>query len=132
MIDWSRVKYFKKSEFSEPDKMSDLLIYSLDALRNFVNKPITVNSSYRANDAGTHGRGEAVDIVIKGLDVLDQFLIAERTRLFSGIGVYPFWNRPGIHVDVRSLKANEHGARWARDRAGFYVALNSKFLNNIK
>ena len=34
------------------------------------------------------------------------FEAARDLRLFSGIGVYPFWKpRPGLHLDVRHLSA---------------------------
>lgn len=132
MTDWSKVRFFEPWEFlGYADEMSPLLIYSLDALRKFVGRPIRINNAFRPGDNGTHGRGEAADIVITGLHVVDQFLMAERTRLFAGIGCYPHWNRPGLHLDVRALQPNQHGPRWARNAAGIYVALNGKFLLSL-
>lgn len=132
MIDWSKVKWFKPYEFGEhADKIDPLLVYSLDALRDFVKRPIRINSAYRPGDDGQHGLGKAADIVIAGLGCIDAFFVAERTRLFTGIGVYPFWHLPGIHVDVRDLKANEHGARWGRNKDGVYVALDFKFVKSF-
>ena len=131
-IDWEKVRYFKRSEFQHADKLDPLLIYSLDALRHAAGKSIKINSDYRDGDPGQHGQGKAADIVISGLSVVDQFLLAEKTRLFSGIGIYPFWNMPGIHVDIRELRPHEQGARWARDAAGIYVPLTWKFIKNIQ
>lgn len=130
-VDWSLVKHFKPSEFTRPEKMSALLIYSLDKLRKQAGSPIIVNSDYREGDSGQHGQGKAVDIVISGMNVVDQFLLAEKSRMFSGIGLYPFWNRPGIHVDVRELQLGEPAARWLRNAAGFYVAITQKQLRNL-
>lgn len=130
--DWTKVRFFKPSEFKHPDKLDPLLIYSLDALRAAAGKPITINSDYRDGDPGQHGFGRAVDIVIHGLSVVDQFLIAEKTRLFSGIGIYPFWNQPGIHVDIRPLQPQEPAARWARNAAEKYVSLDWKFIKAIQ
>ena len=130
--DWSKVRFFKPSEFSHPDNLDPLLVYSLDALRQAAGRSIKINSDYRPGDPGQHGLGRAVDIIISGLHVVDQFLLAEKTRLFSGIGIYPHWNRPGIHVDIRTLTPHEPGARWARDAAGIYVPLTWKFIKNIQ
>ena len=128
--DWTKVRHFKKSEnWGDPDKMNPLLIYSLDALRELAHSIIIINRGYCPNDPGsTHKDGDAADVVITGFSVMDQFLLAEKTRLFSGIGVYPFWNRPGLHLDVRQLRANQHAPRWGRNAAGVYVALDAKFL----
>jgi uncharacterized protein YcbK (DUF882 family) len=131
--DWIKVKHFKRIEaWGDPDKINPLLVYSLDALREFVGKPIIINNAYRPGDPGTHGNGDAADVIIVGLSVVDQFLMAERTRLFAGIGVYPHWRRPGLHVDIRPLQPHQHGPRWARNAAGIYVALNAKFLRSIQ
>jgi uncharacterized protein YcbK (DUF882 family) len=130
--DWSKVKHFKPSEFTYPDQFDPLLIYSIDALRDAAGRSIKINSDYRPGDPGQHGLGRAVDIVISGLHVVDQFLLAEKTRLFAGIGIYPHWNRPGIHVDIRTLQPHEPGARWARDIAGNYVALTWAFMRGLK
>lgn len=133
MTDWEKVRWFKRSEnWGDPDKINPLLVYSLDALREYAGKSIIINNAYRPDDKGsTHADGDAADIVIVGLPVVDQFLLVERTRLFTGIGIYPYWNKPGLHVDVRTLQPNQHGARWARNEKGLYVALDWKFIRNI-
>lgn len=132
MVDWKKVRYFKKSEFAHPESLDPLLIYSLDALRAAAGKSIRINCDFRPGDPGQHGLGKAADIVISGFSVVDQFLIAEKTRLFSGIGIYPYWNSPGIHVDIRTLKPHEPGARWARNEKGVYVPLDWAFISKIK
>ena len=132
MTDWSKVRFFEPWEFfGYADMMSPLLIYSLDALRKFVGRPIRINNAFRPGNGGTHGRGEAADIVITGLHVVDQFLMAERTRLFAGIGIYGFWNRPGLHLDIRQLQPHQHGPRWCRNAAGFYVPMTWKELRGL-
>lgn len=143
MIDWKKVKYFKPTEnwgtldgkTCPPEEairhLNPLLVYCLDALRAFVGKPIIIHCAYRPNDPGsTHHKGDAVDFHIAGMPVVDQFLMTERTRLFAGIGVYPFWNNPGLHADVRQLRPNQHGPRWGLNAAGIYTALDSKFLRS--
>ena len=127
-INWEYVRFFKPTEFVSPELMSPILIYALDALRAKVGRPFIVHSSYRGGDEGTHGKGLAVDGHFDGVPLIDQFLAAEKSLLFGGIGLYPHWNNPGIHVDVRNVTKEKGGARWGRNAAGVYVALDSKFL----
>lgn len=129
-MDWTKIKYFKKEEFGvDYDKMSQQLIFALDHLRSIVNRPIKINSAYRAQDPGsTHSAGLAADIVIQDLSLMDQYLIAEKMGLFASIGLYPAWSKPGLHLDVRKLKKGEIGKRWIRDKQDNYVALNAENL----
>jgi len=128
--DWDKVRYFSKTEFGvDADKMSAQLIYALDHLRHICGRPIRINSAYRAVDPGsTHSAGLAADIVISDLSLMDQYLLAEKTGLFSGIGLYPAWIKPGLHLDVRKLKKLELGKRWIRDKNNNYIALNADNL----
>lgn len=132
-VDWSKVEFFKPSEFlGFADKMKPELVYALDRMRKICGRPIKINSAYRATDPGsTHSAGEAADIVIEGLSLMDQFLLAEKMGCFRGIGLYPAWNRPGLHVDVRKLEVGEIGKRWIRDAAEQYIALNAANLRLI-
>ena len=127
MVDWSKVKHFNKNEnWGDWKKVDPWLIYCLDALREIANRPIIIHCAYAENghsDNSQHYKGKAADIHIKGLNVVDQYLIAEKSNLFNGIGVYPFWNNPGLHIDIRNVPA-----RWGRNAANIYMPLDSKFL----
>lgn len=129
---WCEIKHFKPHEFNEPNKMDYYLINRLDQFREAIEKPIIIHSSYRENDSGYHGSGEAVDIHIVGLNVLDQYLLAEKSGLFNGIGVYSCWNNPGLHLDIRP-----NPARWGcwtptGDSAkNIYVSLDSAFIKRL-
>lgn len=127
-INWDNVIFFTPSEFVSSGLMSPELIYALDALRAKVRHPFIVHNSYRKGDKGTHGKGLAVDGHFVGVPLIDQFLAAEKSLLFGGIGVYPYWNNPGLHLDVRKVTKERGGARWGRNAAGVYVALDAKFL----
>lgn len=122
-----KLKYFKPSEFQYPEKMDDELLIYLDMLREEVDKPIIIHSDYRPGDKGQHGLGLAVDIHIKDMNVIDQFLCAERTGLFKGIGVYPRWNNPGLHLDIRKGK----NARWGCWTTNYYVPFDMPFIKRI-
>lgn len=119
------LKYFSPGEFSGYKNMDNDFLVRLDKFREFVGRPIIIHSDYREGDGSSqHHLGLAVDIHIKGLDVLDQYLLAEKFD-FSGIGVYPCWNRPGLHIDMRKGRR----ARWLGYNSGNgqqYTALNSE------
>ena len=131
MTDWSTIKYFKPSEFSQPDKMNTELIKALDEYRRLCGKPVIIHSSFREGDKGQHGLGNAVDIHVKGISLIDAYLLAEKTGLFNGIGVYSWWNNKGLHLDVRPLQAGKPKARWASDRTNNYIGLNWFFLKKV-
>ena len=127
------LEYFKKEEFSNPDKMDYYFVHRLDQLRKMIGKPIVIHSSYRENDNNTHGRGEAVDCHCIGLNVLDFFLLAEKSNLFTGIGVYPNWNNPGLHLDIRLGSSSRWGCWTPTDpkKKNIYVPLDSKFIETL-
>jgi hypothetical protein len=45
-------------------------------------------------------------------DLLSLYSRVSLMRLFTGIGVYPNWNTPGIHVDVREDRTVNAPATW--------------------
>ena len=80
---WKNIKYFKQSEFKYPDKISQELVIYLDEFREAIGKPVIIHSDYRPNDKGQHGLGLAVDIHVPNVNVIDQFLVAEKMGLFK-------------------------------------------------
>lgn len=121
---WKSVKHFRPSEFKYPDELDRNLVRALDRFRELCGKPIVVHSDYRPDDGGQHGLGEAADVHVKDMHVIDQFLMAERSGLFVGIGVYPNWNSPGLHLDIRRGAS----ARWGCFTNGIYIPLNNVFF----
>lgn len=89
MINWKDLKYFTKSEFKSPEKMSASLLYKLDCIRADAKIPIFITSSYRKDDLGAHGEGVAVDIS----DNLKGDSISSRWRYKILVGLI----RHGIH-----------------------------------
>ena len=125
-IDWESLKYFKRSEFKHPDKMNRFLIYRLEEFRRRIGHAIVIHSDYREGDKGYHGKGDAVDVHIKDIPLSYAYILAERSGLFNGIGIYPAWNHPGLHLDIRS----GDGARWGswNQSNHIYVPLNEDFF----
>jgi len=126
--EWETTKHFTVNEnFGDPFKMDYSLLKRLDALREFVDKPITILCGYATSGHvknSQHYFGKAVDCYCEDLSLLDFYLAAERFS-FNGIGIYPSWAHKGLHLDVRELRKYQPGARWIRVDSE-YIKLNSE------
>lgn len=131
------LEYFSPKEFGYPHKMNSITLFELDRMRGEEGKHagiiITINSDFRPDDKRSHGSGLAIDLVIRDketkepLPVLEQFFIAARYN-WKGIGMYPFWDTPGIHVDMQGLCARKRF--WWRDVEGGYRTMKA-FVEEI-
>ena len=73
---------------------------------------------------GALGLAQDWDCGIKDPEELfDMYLTIERLNYWEGIGLYPHWNRPGFHVDIRSQEHPSARARWFRIKGGTYFPL---------
>ena len=122
---WRSVPYFTQTEkWGDPYRVRYGLIVELVKLRKLLGRPILIHCGFREGDPGSHGAGEAVDCHADGMSVVEFYLAASRFR-FGGIGVYPWWNNPGLHLDVRKVERRaQWGCIWPRQ----YVTLNEQFL----
>ena len=80
----------------------------------------TINSDFRAGDTGQHGLGMAIDFVFfekkpGDVPVINQFVFTVGFGMFRRVGLYPYWNAPGLHGDLK-----DGILYWWRDRAGKY------------
>ena len=109
------------------------VIYLMDAMREYAGIPCIIHEAYAASGHSPksyHYKGLAIDFHFEGLSLLEQFLISQRFA-WGGIGLYPFWARPGLHVDMRPLGLFQPGARWWRDEKGVYRALTAEDLKSL-
>ena len=94
------------------------LLFALDVLRDALNAPVAISPAYGSlgrrmgmstslHNVDFHGMVYAVDVLLPmAWGAAEGFEAARELRLFSGIGVYPFWKpRAGLHLDVRHLSA---------------------------
>ena len=112
-------RFFRLEEFGAwADRMHPALLLGLDVLRDTLNAPVAISpapgalgrragGSSSLHNVDVYGAVYAVDVLLPpAWGVEEGFDAARNMRLFSGIGVYPFWiPRPGLHVDVRHLSA---------------------------
>lgn len=91
-----------------------ILSEQLEALRDYLGKPITVTSGYRSPEHNLkiggalksyHVLGMAADIRVRGIEPKKvaeaiEFLIKENQMLQGGIGIYKTW----VHYDFRGRR----------------------------
>ncbi len=100
--EWAHIRHFDESEkWGDPAMMSFSLVAELDSLRDYVGQPIVIHRGYdAAARRSQHSHGLAADLHIVGMPLVEAFLAASRFS-FMGIGVYPWWHNPGLHLDMR-------------------------------
>ena len=122
---WDKIRHLPREEWKDdPDKVLPDLVYLLEEVRVDSDVPVVIHVAY---EKGGHVQDSShyavatefasgVDFHMVGLSLLDQWLFVERYP-FNGIGIYPFWNQPGLHADLRRLgRDHPHlGKRWWRD-----------------
>jgi uncharacterized protein YcbK (DUF882 family) len=136
ILEGKEVKYFSPEEFERIDEMWAPLIWELDRLRGYTGKAIHVNESNPIKHPGSshmpdslHYHGRAVDVYCEHMALWDFFLAATRFP-FTGIGVYPAWNRPGLHLEISSI-VNPIRKYWWRDVNGAYRAISVYDLSTV-
>lgn len=140
-LDWSTIRHFTRAEFpKDPDRVSPDVVLLMDEMREAAGVPIIVHVAW--DDSGhvgdsshystTRDYAMAVDFHFVGWPLLDQWLFAERFP-WNGIGLYPHWNAPGLHCDLRRLgRDHPHlGKRWWRDADGTYQPLDRALLKRL-
>jgi len=135
--DWSGLEHFTVDEnWGDPYKMDRDLLYLLEYLRILFRFPFVVHCGYDTeghSENSQHYVGKAVDFHVRTMnfknavdlliDTLKTLKVGKVRMLFPkfmvgkykdvlvadliGLGIYPHWNSPGIHLDTRG-----HRARW--------------------
>lgn len=109
---WQTVKFFTPAEsWGDPAKMDPALIFELDRLRKYIAKPVIIHCGLEQRERGYHPLGMA----------------ASRFN-FGGIGVYLWWNNPGVHLDKRIIHPGMSRAYWGSIKEGEYVAMDADFF----
>lgn len=128
---WEKIDSFDTTElWGNPYKMDHELLLALDALRKYIDRPIIIHCGYekRKNKTSQHNFGRAVDLYIAGISLWDQFMVAQCFSSFRGIGVYPWWHSPGLHLDTRILDKYTACHTWGSTSPGKYIKLTKQFM----
>lgn len=132
--DWKLVRHFSpKEKWGNWRKVYRDLIFTLDAFAEFVGRRVILHNVFDVSghsDGSYHYVGQAGDLHVEGLHVIDQFIAASRFDGFNGLGVYPNWINPGLHCDIRP-KSNRllPDSLWMCRESGVYIPLS---WQNIK
>jgi uncharacterized protein YcbK (DUF882 family) len=128
---WQQLNHFKPGEnWGDPARMDPGLMLELDRLRTYIGHPIIIHCGFETrNGKGYHPEGLAVDCHVEILSPLDFFLAAVRFN-FSGFGIYPWWDKPGLHLDKRPT-GGKYRALWGSTGPRQYVELNARFIRSI-
>ncbi|KKM83416.1 hypothetical protein LCGC14_1309670 [marine sediment metagenome] len=133
LADFDSILHFEPKEISGWENMEAETVKRLDTMRHLDGEALgfyfLVTSAYREARPGEgfsyHHHGRAIDGVMickttrEPLPLIHQYMIASRHG-WGGIGLYPHWNRPGLHLDTRIHLPYERHARWWRDERGKY------------
>lgn len=132
---WRRIGNFSPEEkWGDPYQMDSRLIFELETFRNFVGRQVIIHCGYEKRAwGGQHPLGTAADLHVVNMPLLEQFIAACRFN-FIGIGIYPLWNSPGLHLDMRINVP--HRQLWGCVGKKAYTPINEKFIraainNNI-
>ena len=124
---WKQIVHFIPGEFDDPDfpgsglQIDALLVMSLDKLRMTIGCKILPHWKVGGcvDIKGTHGHTQnsyqRLDRGAKACDFHIETLMGLREQYnhvcragFGGIVVYPWWNNPGFHVDIRPIHLTNH------------------------
>jgi len=113
-------------------RLDPVLLEALDRWRDRLGHPVIIHLdgllAPRPGRVSQHPLGRAVDCHVLGVPLLDAWLEAERIPEFRGIGLYPGWVTPGLHLDTR---AERDRARWWQDATGLYRPLRGRDLATL-
>jgi len=142
-VNWLEIKNFERKEWRyAPDAVLPTLVYLVDDLTSFIKKVFSKfafaivhqafektghekNSLHYLNG---NGLARAVDLHFEDVALIDQYLAAERFP-FTGIGCYPLWRNPGLHLEIED-GIIVPGKRWMKTSEG-YIGITSETLQYI-
>ena len=120
MIDstqWQLIRLYRPGDFRYPDKLHFSIVEALDLFSQRLGWKATVLSDWRAQSAerpgSQHPLGRAVDVVWPGKDTLTILSVLQKSRFFTGYGLYcNEKNVCSFHLDTRTDRNVDNPATW--------------------
>lgn len=119
------MKNFTEEDFSLFEFMDKFFIRMLDEFATQVGHRITIHAAAKQAGHTTNSQHykrpcRAVDLSCGDLELKEFLRLAQlfqfEGQVFKGIGIYPYWNNPGLHLDLR-----ERPIKWIRNVHGAYL-----------
>jgi len=152
--DWKKIKHFTKSEVAAAcqrglwQNIDAGSLYALDAFAGYAPEgtrllPSVIFSPYKSGprqiptatwntpDTKTHEpnslhyAGRAFDLMFPSCSLHTAWVTALRFTVWGGVGLYPFWSTPGLHLDTRDAVGGQRVLWWV-DKAGTYRYLRTE------
>ena len=80
--------------------VDDMVTYAKGVYRNAICIVHDINNGEHSENS-LHYNGKAIDLHMEGMTLGEQSRIAMR-YFFGGMGLYPDWKHPGLHLDIRN------------------------------
>lgn len=131
---WKVTKHFCNDKIEWPENTNPDITLVMDQLREEFKSPIRIHRCYDPSATLATSRHrmtycDAVDFDVEPTmqykTLLKAFILLTRHPKIRGIGIYPYWNRPGFHVDLRPEVMKSY---WLRDRDGLYLPVSDKSI----
>ncbi len=137
--------WFEPAEFGQWwPWMCPGLVAGLDVLRGELGVPVEISPAKGSlgrwegrlgslHNVERHGLCYAADVLIPVSWPVDEaFFLAQGLKIFSGIGVYPFWKpRAGLHLDMRHLAPQNPTPGRVPRSPSTWGAVRDKFGNQV-
>lgn len=124
---WLESQYFADDDIKHPFNTNPQVVILMDEIREFFGCPVVIHRCHdpEASPKSQHyvDESHAIDFhVVTDMSLFDQFIALTRFPGTGAIGVYPYWNNPGFHIDMRDGER----AYWIADANKHYVALDEE------
>jgi len=120
---WPQIKrYFSQDEnWGSIGFMDVRLLWNLYQIRDELARGFNINCAFEKtghSSKSTHGLGMAVDFYVTRTDPQELYNLYcfFLNNWYGGVGLYPYWNKPGFHLDI-----GPNYRTWTRDKNGIYL-----------